>query len=94
MQLLNVQAVQQDIQEMDVLLVQQITTSLHLNASHAQLWEFIVLNAPHLRSALHVQSEILEQLEPDVLLATVETTAPHAPCVSIHQGNYAFHAAI
>ena len=94
MQLLNVQAVQQDIQEMDVLLVQQITTSLHLNALPAQLWEFIVLNAPHLRSALHVQLDIPEQLAPDVLQAMAETTAPHAPLVSIHQGNYAFHAAI
>ena len=94
MQLLNVQAVQQDILEMDVLLVQQITTSLRLTALPVQLWEFIVLNAPHLLSALHVQLDIPEQLALDALQATVETIAPHAPLVSIHQGNYAFHAAI
>ena len=94
MQLLNVQDAQQDILEMAVLLVQQITTSLHLSALPVQMWEFIALNVPHLRSALHVQLDILEQLAPDALQATVETTAPHALLVSIHQGNYAFHAAI
>jgi hypothetical protein len=79
---------------MDVLAVLQITTSLLQTASPVQLWEFIVLNVPHLRSALHVQLDIPEQLAPDALQATVETTAPHAQLVSIHQGNYAFHAAI
>ncbi len=76
---------------MDVLAVLQITTSLLQTASPVQLWEFIVLNVPHLRSALHVQSDILEQLAPDVLQATAETIAPHAPSVSTLQVNYVFH---
>jgi hypothetical protein len=76
---------------MDVLAVLQITTSLLQTASPAQMWEFIVLNVPHLRSALHVQSVILEQLAPDVLQVTVETIVPHAQSASILQANYVFH---
>ena len=76
---------------MDVRAVLQITTSLLQTALPAQMWEFIALNVPHPRSALHVQSDILEQLAADVLQATVETIAPHAQSVSTLQVNYVFH---